>query len=80
MKIEDVALEVCREQPATHVWYGNPQLCQDIYARAKLKQAKHPLNQIAAVVSALGRSRKWKREGYINHLGRKYPVYLPVSE
>lgn len=73
-RIADVAVDVCRKQSKTYVWYGDPQLCQDIYADAGFR-TRHPLNQIAAVVSQLARSPKWKRAGYIEHLGRKYPVY-----
>lgn len=78
-RVEDVALEVCREQGQKFVWYGDPQLCQDIYARAGLTQAKHPLNQIAAVTRTLARSNKWELTGHIEHLGREYPVYTMKS-
>lgn len=73
--IADAAIELCRERSVNQVWYGNPELCQDIYQRSGRTTAKHPLNQIAAVVSALARSPKWKLAGHIKHLGRNYPVY-----
>jgi hypothetical protein len=76
-RIEDVALELCRKEGRTTVWYGDPQLCQDIYAATGRSTARHPLNQIAAVMSALAKSSKWKLSGYITHLGRKYPLRKP---
>ena len=74
--LAEVALSVCREQHHRHVWYGDPQLCQDIYSRWGGKHT-HPLNTIATVVSACARSKRWKRDGYISHLGRRYPLYSP---
>lgn len=74
--LADMALAVCREQGKPHVWYGDPQLCQDIYSRWGGEHT-HPLNTIATVVSSLARSKKWKKDGYISHLGRRYPVYTP---
>lgn len=74
--LADVALIVMRENDLTCVWYGDPQLCQDIYSRWGGKHT-HPLNTIATVVSSLARSKKWKRDGYIAHLGRRYPIYTP---
>ena len=77
-KIEDVALEICRKQKTRHVWYGNPQLCHDIYDASGLVTARHPLNVIAAVISAIARSRKWRKAGEITHLGRRYPLYRAI--
>lgn len=74
--LADVAHVVMREHDRTCVWYGDPQLCQDIYSRWG-GQHTHPLNTIATVVSALARSKMWRRDGYISHLGRRYPVYTP---
>lgn len=74
-RLADIALEVCREQGRLYVWYGNPQLCHDIYDRSGRTQGAHPLNVIASVVSACAKSSKWRSVGYITHLGRKYPVY-----
>ena len=71
-RIDEVALELCGDNL---VWYGNPQLCHDIYDQSGHTKAKHPLNVIAAVVGALARSDKWYRKGFITHLGRRYPVY-----
>lgn len=73
--IADVAVEVAREQGRVFVWYGNPQLCHDIYDRSGRTNAKHPLNIIAAVVGACAKSSKWQRCGYITHMGKQYPVY-----
>lgn len=78
MRIDDAALEILREQKEKRVWYGDPQLCHDIYTRSGLKKAYHPINVISAVVAALGRSPKWRRVGYINHLRHDYPVYEPA--
>lgn len=77
--LADVALVVMREHDRTCVWYGDPQLCQDIYSRWRGKHT-HPLNTIATVISSLARSKKWRRDGYISHLGRRYPVYTPNGE
>jgi hypothetical protein len=74
--LADVALVVMREHGRTCVWYGDPQLCHEIYSWWG-GQHTHPLNTIATVVSALARSKKWRRDGYISHLGRRYPVYKP---
>lgn len=74
--LADVALKVCREQSKSHVWYGDPQLCQEIYGRWGGTHT-HPLNTIATVISACARSKRWKRDGYISHLGRRYPLYTP---
>lgn len=76
-RIDDVALELCGH---SQVWYGNPQLCHDIYDQSGHTKAKHPINVVAAVVSAVARSDKWRRTGYITHLGRRYPVYAPASQ
>ena len=76
VRLDDVALEIARKNGRSCVWYGDPQLCQDIYS-AFGGVHTHPLNTIATVISTLGRSPKWKRTGYIVHLGRKYPVYEP---
>lgn len=77
--LADVALDVFREQGKSHVWYGDPQLCQDIYARWGGTHT-HPLNSIATVVSACARSKRWRRTGYISHLGRRYPLYSPNAK
>lgn len=77
-----IAMNVCREQEVDHVWYGNPQLCHDIYDRyadylsiVKGNRIHHPLNVISTVMSCVARSKKWERAGYISHLRTKYPVY-----
>jgi hypothetical protein len=77
--LADVALIVMREHGRTCVWYGDPQLCQDIYTRWGGKHT-HPLNTIATVIASLARSKKWRRDGYISHIGRRYPVYTPNTE
>jgi hypothetical protein len=75
-RIDEVALELCGN---SFVWYGNPQLCHDIYDQSGHTKATHPLNVFAAVVGAVAKSDKWRREGFITHLGRRYPVYAPLS-
>lgn len=77
--LADVALVVMRERGCTCVWYGDPQLCQDIYTRWGGDHT-HPLNTIATVVSSLARSKQWKRDGSISHLGRRYPVFSPNDQ
>lgn len=76
LALADVALAVMHENGRNSVWYGDPQLCQDIYARWDGKHTHH-LNTIATVISSVARSNKWRRDGLISHLGRRYPVYKP---
>lgn len=77
-RIEDVALELLKRDGSRFVWYGNPQLAQDIYRAAiNPNGGSHPINEISAVMTALAKSKKWKLAGYINHLGRNYPLREP---
>lgn len=78
--IDEAAVEVCREQGHTSIWYGDFGLCHDIYDRTGRRNNKHPINIISAVMSAIGRSNHWYRVGRINHLGRWYPVYAMTPE
>lgn len=75
MRIDLSAKEVCIEKGERFVWYGNPQLCHDIYTRSGRTKAIHPLNVISSVLIALSKSKLWVRTGYINHMGRDYPVF-----
>ena len=79
-KIDEIALYLLRKNNTSSIWYGNPELCQAIHREYKSHNtSNHPLNQIAAVLSALSRSKLFTKTGYINHLGRKYPVFEPVQ-
>lgn len=73
-KLADVAVKVAADRGIKSLWYGNPELCQDIYDEWGGSHT-HPLNSIATVMSAVARSSKWEQAGYINHMGRNYPVY-----
>lgn len=81
MKIEQVAKELMQETSTTYLWYGNPDFVQRVYRRYKKNigqsdfKPTHPLNEIATVLSQVSRGRLFKRTGYINHLGRDYPVF-----
>ena len=77
MRIDDAALQVMKEQDTGLIWYGHPQLCHDVAARAGCGNG-HPLNIIGKVLSALSWSPKFRRSGYITHLGRRYPTFKPA--
>lgn len=78
MRTEDAALQVMAEKGRKHVWYGDPDLIAEIAERAGHKPA-HPLNRSAAVVCALAKSKKFRRMGTIEHMGRRYPIYEPIT-
>ena len=74
MRTDEAAVQVMRERGVRCAWYGNPDLMHAIADRAGYK-SYHPMNVIGAVLSNLGKSPMFKRTGYIEHMGRKYPVY-----
>lgn len=77
-RVDEVALRVMREQGHNAIWYGNPDLICEISEKAGCKQG-HPLNKSAAVMQAIARSPKFKKDGFIRHLGRRYNVYIPAK-
>lgn len=77
MRTEDAALEVMAETGAKHVWRGDPNLIHEIADRAGHKRT-HPLNCMAAVLSAIAKSKKFRRAGIIEHMGRRYPLFKRV--
>ena len=63
-----------REQGELRVWRGHPDLLHDIYDRAA-RRGSHPINVAASVLSCLAKSPKFRRVGYITHMGHKFPVF-----
>lgn len=78
MRTEDAALQVMREQNRPRIWAGDPDLVLDVADKAGHKPG-HPINRIAAVMSALAKSKKFKRVGRIEHMGHRYPVLEPIA-
>lgn len=79
MRVDEAAVQVMREQRRPRAWYGDPDLLHAIAERAGLAQS-HPLNTIATVLACLSKSPLFKRVGYIQHMGRKYPLFAVANE
>lgn len=78
--IAQVAWEVMKEEEMELIWYGHPDIIHVIYGRWQLKNNNpksnaHPINAIATVLAQLSKSCLFQHWGYINHLGRDYPVF-----
>lgn len=78
MKIEDIAREVATERGCM-LWYGNYGILEEIAERYYGRDHMHPINRIATVLSQISRSKYFELVGYINHLGRDYPVFKVID-
>ena len=73
-RVDEVARKLMRKLKRSRIWYGDPDLINDVSLAAGRKQG-HPLNKSAAVMRAVARSPLFELSGSITHLGRSYRVY-----
>lgn len=74
--LADMVAVVMKERDQKLIWYGDPDLCHEAYERVhEGKNNKHPLNVISGVIQSCAKSKLFFKSGYIEHLGRHYPVY-----
>ena len=75
MKIAEAAREHMLETGMEMIYTGTFGDLHAVANRANKLQGAHPLNLIACVMSCIGKSDLFRKSGYIEHLGRHYPVY-----
>ena len=68
-KYDEAAIEIMAEDGVDIVWFGEPDVWHGIYERKNGHNNKHPMDQWAAVYSALKRSKLFKVGGYIKSPG-----------
>lgn len=82
--LSEVALQMLIESQSPFLWYGNPNILHEIYEEWRRSHGRdygdiHPTTCISVVLSAVSRSRLFKKAGAINHLGRWYPCFEPLE-
>lgn len=79
--LADVAVQVMTERGQYLIWYGDPDMSHEIAERfyGKDRKSRHPLNVTAGVIQSCAKSKLFKKSGYIEHLGKHYPVYEIIT-
>lgn len=81
LTIAEALKQAMLEENATHAWVGDPDLMLSAYKKSG-GSIIHPLNRIAAVVSAARKSKLFEQKGYIracDNSGRReilHPVFV----